>query len=77
MTRTFKNAFSLLKDYTAGNVKTDFVNVLIVLIMAPIQWLLALFFVTCYYYLLPFVPLTSVVLVSYYARHSPEIPAAV
>lgn len=71
VTRTFENAWNLLQQYISGEVKTDVVNVIIVLIMAPVQWLLALFFVTFYYYLLPFMPLTMVVLVSYYARHSP------
>lgn len=76
-TRTFENAWNLLRQYVNGEVKTDIVNVIIVLIMAPFQWLLALFFVTFYYYLLPFMPLTMVVLVSYSARHSPEVAAAV
>lgn len=73
VTRTFSNAFNLLQEYLAGEVKTDVVNVIIVLICAPLQWLLALFYVTFYYYLLPFMPLTMVVLVSYYARHSPQL----
>lgn len=46
------------------------------LILAPIQYLLGLFYVTCYYYVLPFAPLQMVLMVSYYARHSPEWPPA-
>ena len=42
--------------------------------MAPIQWLLGLFYVTVYYYVLPFAPLQMVLMVSYYGRHSPEWP---
>jgi hypothetical protein len=70
--RTFSNALSLVNKYFRGEIKTDFMNVLICIVMAPIQTVLALFYVTCYYYLLPFVPLTMVVLGSYWNRHSPE-----
>lgn len=75
VTRLFTNTKNLVQDWLNGKVKTSIQNIAVVVLMTPLAWFISFMYVTMYYYLLPFVPLTFVVLESYYGRHSPTLPA--
>ena len=74
--RSLEFAIGYVKDYFDGKVRTDPSNVLILTFMSFLTWLVSLLYVCFYYYLMPFIPFATVMLTSYYYRHSPAQPAS-